>query len=638
MALEPDDTVNPGIPREDGRLPDEILNRGMIQTRPCAKGYAQVQMIYDPNRVRHPMKRVGRKGEAKFERISWDEALDTIAEKLLETKKNYGPFSILHHPYSNFSRCSFPLAPWFGAGFGGWDSHSANGWMEPENWVLGKEYETSRATLQDYNLSQDEANVFKSRLIVLWGLNPLTTFNGGWAFTLLRAKERGIPIICIDSRYTPSAEVLADQWIPIRPSTDVAMMIAMANVWFKEDICDKEFIERWVEPEGLRRWRAYVLGMDDGVDKTAQWAENICGVPAETIEGFAKLYVRSKPVNLNVSVSIGRQFYGENPARASMYLQALTGNIGIPGGTAAAETGMFRGRPTLPVPAVDWQRKPGTYDPPVLLAGYKWLKAIDLREKLDKGEISKEAYHNAIGSAPGKPTPNIQMVILDSNNHPNSLPDMNSNIRAMKKVGFMVVASYYAESMAARYADLLLPQMSTAFEGLECQCAVLSKDRFKRGAYLANYFLYRQRCVDPPGKIKSNDWIWTQIAKRLGIGEQYNPRMVHVPDEHWDETIVELHREAYEKWAERDDIAPLNPPSWEEFQRKPVFRHEIKDPHYPFKEELESGRNPFKGTESGKIEFYSKGLAKGPYYLANNDFFPERGKCYGGEIYPLWHR
>ena len=110
------------------------------------------------------------------------------------------------------------------------------------------------------------------------------------------------------------------------------MMIAMANVWFKEDLCDKEFIAKWVEPDGLNRWRAYVLGTSDGTDKTPQWAEKICGVPAETITDFARLYIRSKPVNLNVPLSMGRQFYGENPTRASMYLQALSGNIGIPGG------------------------------------------------------------------------------------------------------------------------------------------------------------------------------------------------------------------------------------------------------------------------------------------------------------------
>ena len=83
-----------------------------------------------------------------------------------------------------------------------------------------------------------------------------------------------------------TAQSLADQWIPIRPTTDVAMMIAMANVWFKEDLCDHEFIAKHVEPEGLERWKAHVLGQDDGVDKTPQWAEGICGVPAETIEAF----------------------------------------------------------------------------------------------------------------------------------------------------------------------------------------------------------------------------------------------------------------------------------------------------------------------------------------------------------------
>ncbi len=101
-----------------------------------------------------------------------------------------------------------------------------------------------------------------------------------------------------------------------------------------------------------------------------------------------------------------------------------------------------------------------------------------------------------------------------------------------------------------------------------------------------------------------------------------------MPDEEWDEAVEELHREAYEKWVKREDISPLNPPSWEEFQRKPVFRYEIKDPHYPFQEDLEKGENPFVGTASGKIEFYSKLLAKGPSYLAANEFAP--GRCYGG--------
>ncbi|MFC2052623.1 molybdopterin-dependent oxidoreductase, partial [Chloroflexota bacterium] len=386
------------------------------------------------------------------------------------------------------------------------------------------------------------------------------------------------------------------------------------------------------EPDGLQRWKAYVLGMDDSVDKTPQWAERICGVPAETIGEFARLYARSKPVNLNVSWSIGRQFYGENPARASMYLQALTGNTCIPGGTAAAETGLLRGMMTLPIPKVDWQRKPGTYKPPVLLCGYKWLKSINLREKLDKGELSKEEYNNAIGNSSGNPCPNIKMVILESNNHPNSLPDINANIRALKKLDFYVAFSHYVETTAARYADILLPQIATAYEGRDCVCAAISTDLFKGGRYLANYFLYRQKCVEPPGEIKSGDWFWVQIARRLGLAELYNPRLANVSDAEWDETIELLHKEAYEKWAARKEIASLKPPSWEDFQKKPIFRWEIKDPAYPFKAEVESGANPFRGTPSGKIEFYSEKLAKGPDFLAANEFYP--GKCYGGGQLP----
>lgn len=631
MSCEPDDTINPGVPREDGQLPDEVISRGMIQVRPCAKGYAQPQMIYDPNRVKYPMKRVGRRGEAEFERISWNEALDTIAKKMAEIKENYGPFSILHHPYSYFGTCSFPLASWFGAGVAAWAAHSSNGWVEPASWVLGKDqFKTS--------LIQDEVQVFNSNLIVLWGLNPLSNLSGGWAYNLLRAKEKGIPIICIEPRYTQSVEVLADQWIPIRPTTDVAMMIAMSNVWFKEDLCDNEFVEKWVEPEGLQRWKAYVLGAQDGVDKTPQWAERICGVPAETIEGFARLYARSKPVNLNVSLSIGRQFYGQNPTRASMYLQALTGNTCLPGGTAAAETGLWLGQRTGSIPGVDWHRKPGTYDPPILMALHKWPKAIDLREKLDGGEISSEEYNNAIGNAAGNPSPNIQMVIMEGNNHLNSLPDVNTTIRAMKKVDFSLVFSQYAELPTARYADILLPQIYTAFEGRNCHGIFRHYDLFRRGYNLANYFLYCQKCVEPVGEVKSHDWVWTQVARRLGIAELYNPRMVNVPDEEWDTTVEELHREAYEKWAQREDIASLNPPGWEEFQKKPVFRHEIKDPHYPFKEDIERGENPFRGTESGKIEFYSKVLAKGAHHLATNSSpsGSARGtaKCYGGGNLP----
>ena len=141
VSIEPDDTINPGIARDGEHSPEKLVNPAMIQHRPCPKGYAMAREIYDPNRVKYPMKRVGKRGEAKFKRISWDEALDTIASKLVEIRDKYGPYSIFHDTYSWFGICSFPLSPWFGAGVTGWSAHSCDGWEGPENWVLGKDYD-----------------------------------------------------------------------------------------------------------------------------------------------------------------------------------------------------------------------------------------------------------------------------------------------------------------------------------------------------------------------------------------------------------------------------------------------------------------------------------------------------------------
>jgi len=599
-AVEPDDTINRGIAREDGHLPDELIDKCMIAARPCTKGYAHIRNLNAPNRVIYPMKRVGEKGDGKWQRISWDEALDTIAGKLQYYKEKFGPYSI-----GDLGE-GFMLSAWFGAGVADWGDHSRQGVAEPERWVLGRDAHEDR---------QDEGNLLKSKLIVLWGFNPGTTLSNHVIYTMLRARERGIPIISIEPRYTPTAETVACQWIPIRPTTDVAMMIAMANVWFKEDLCDKAFIAKWVDPDGVQCWKEYVTGMNDGVDKTPQWAENICGVPAQTITEFARLYARSKPVNLNTAWSLGRQFFGENGIRAAMYLQALTGNTLTPGATASAETSCEFGQhqPSLPKPVVDWQKKPGTYQAPALLAHFKWPEAIVLREKLDNGEISVEEYNRIIGNTLGNPTPNIKMLILQTSNPIMTHPDVNTNIKAFKKLDFSVVFSYHLDNPTAKYADIILPQMHRAFEGRDFHPrGMRSPDLFSLETtnLNGNYFVFKQKCVDPPGEVRARGWVWVQLAKRLGIADQCCPRLADVPDDKFDEAIDNLHREAYEKWMVRAEIAPLHPPTWEEFQKKPVFRWEVQDPYYTYKNAVLRGENPFKGTESGKIEFYSKEVAE----------------------------
>ena len=606
-AVEPDDTINHGIAREDGHLPDELIDKCMITARPCTKGYAHIRNLNAPDRVIYPMKRAGEKGEGKWERISWDEALDTIAGKLKYYKEKYGPLSI-----GDLGE-GFMLSAWFGAGVADWGDHSRQGVAEPERWVLGRDAHEDR---------QDEGNLLKSKLIVLWGFNPGTTLSNHVVYTLIRARERDIPIISIEPRYTPTAEAVASQWIPIRPTTDVAMMIAISNVWFKEDLCDKEFIKKWVDPEGVRRWKEYVLGTVDRIDKTPQWAEHICGVPAETITEFARLYARSKPVNLNTAWSLGRQFFGENGIRAAMYLQALTGNTLTPGATASAETSCEFGQHelSLPKPVVDWQKKPGTYQAPALLAHFKWPEAIVLREKLDKGEMTVDEYNHIIGNTPGNPPPNIKMLILQSSNPIMTHPDVNTNIKAFKKLDFSVVFSYHLDNPTAKYADIILPQMHRAFEGRDLHPrGMRSPDMFslETANMNGNYFVFKEKCVDPPGEVRARGWVWVQLAKRLGIADQCAPRLANVPDDKWDEAIDNLHREAYEKWMLREEIAPLNPPIWEEFLKKPVFRWEVKDPYYTYKNAILRGENPFKGTDSGKIEFYSNEVAASNHNRGN---------------------
>ncbi len=264
---------------------------------------------------------------------------------------------------------------------------------------------------------------------------------------------------------------------------------------------------------------------------------------------------------------------------------------------------------------------------------WRWPQAIDRREDLDKGNISREEYNNMLGNTAGNPTPNIQMVILEGCNLLNNLPDINCTIRALKKVDFVLVTAQYAESPAARYADILLPQIYTAYEGRNCSLFA-ARDLFRVGTDVSNFFMYSQKCIEPVGEVKSHEWVWTQVARRLGLAELYSPRLARVSDDTWDDTVEDLHRDAYEKWAKMPEIASLNPLSWKEFQKKPVFRWEIKDPDYAWKSELARGDNPVKGTASGKIQFYFEPLARGPQYLATHEIPPGSGQCFGGGNLP----
>lgn len=607
VRIEPDDTVNPGACRED--VGWENTWHGMVQARPCPMGHAWEKELYADTRVLHPMKRVGKKGPGKgyFVQISWEEALDTITDKLVEIKEKYGPYGIFHTQYGSFGKNGFPLAPWWEASFGFWGDHSTSGHTAGENFFLGFDLTKSMVSGESPALPGFEASdLFNSKLIVMWGMDPVVDWFGQVSYYMELAHEYGCKTIVIDPRYTASAELLADQWIPIRPGTDLAMELAVAQVLFEEDLYDHEYVEQWAEPEGFATWRAYCMGEGaDGVKKTPEWAEPICAVPAETIREFARLYASAKPAHLQYFYSCAKRHMGEYSAAAAMLLQTMTGNIACPGGCQTGSALPTPGR--IQTPVADWRRAPSDYKVPQLCNNNKLTETLACQKDYWEGRMSESEFRHRIGSpSDDAPLPNIQMLIID-NNYVNNHHDTNKRMGGFASTQFNWGWQWHMNQPSIEFLDIVLPAPVWQFEGMDEY--MYGHQRFVSGpSGMRNYFTFVDKGCDYPGEVRSREWVWTQIAKRLGIVDQYNPRMKDVSVEDWTDAQRAIYKEAYDNWAEdgwgllaRQGIQTK---PWDEFIKQPVVRIPIDTPYYPYKSVLETGGNPFQ-TESGKIEFVS---------------------------------
>ncbi len=606
-AIEPDDSINAGMGREN--VGDDAVRAGMLQARPCVQGHAWKKSLDDPDRILYPMRRKGKKGESSdFERVSWDEALDTIAAQIKEVIERFGPHSILHLD-SFWDRCFFPFAPYLHAGVGAWGENSAPAQATAEYRHLG--YDVGKMFSGKGYIGEvgfEAPDLFNSKLIILWGMDPLVSWYGYVAYYLKLAREKGIPIILIDPRYTTSAEVLADQWIPIRPGTDMAMMLAMAQVLFEENLYDADYVAEHVEPEGFAQFRAYVMGGEDGICRNPEWAEGICAVPAETIRDIARLYGATKPTHLQLQYSVSKRHGGEYVASMAMLLQSMTGNIDVAGG---CESGICIWTPErMPVPEPEFGQQPGDYEAPICLNHNKLADAILMRKDMESGALSEEEYRAAIGCPPESPVPNIQMLI-GLNNFANGIPDTNKCIRALKETYFSWGWLWNKKQQTMDAYDIVLPAPVHMFESTDEY--LLGQNRFMQGpGGMHNYFMYAQKVVDPPGEIRSVDWVWSALASRLGIADRYCPRLKNVPWNEWDARVDDIYHEAYEKWyadyrlAMENLGAEIKP--WDEFLEMPIVRIPIEVPFHAFMDYQWTDRNPYENTKSGKIEFVSQTL------------------------------
>jgi anaerobic dimethyl sulfoxide reductase subunit A len=561
------------------------------QLRACSRGRAYLRRQYHPDRLQYPLKRVGERGEGRFVRISWEEALDTAARQLQRVKAEYGS-SALFVPYGtgsynqvNGSQTARRLMNLFGGCLGIWNSYS---WA-----AINVATPTVYGTLVTGSQRQDWLN---ARFILMWGWNPAEMRDGtNSEYFIKLARKNGARVVCIDPRMSLSAVSLADEWVPIRPGTDTAMMSAMAYVIFQEQLHDAEFIRSHCQGfeaaqmplgfEDSESYKDYLYGVRDGQPKTPEWAEAICAVPAEAITRLAREYATCKPGILYQGYGMQRRAYGEQVVRAGCALAALTGNIGISGGWASG----------LGLQAPDggpfWNLFPvGENAVKASIPCFLWTEAV-LRGR----ELT--ALHGVTGVE--RLDNDIKLIYAVASN---ALINQHANInrsaeilRDETKVEFVIVQDQFL-TPTGRFADLILPAC-TQFETYGCE------DGWKYG----DEIILMPKLVEPLGESKSDYQICAEIADRLGSGEEYTQGR---DERGWVEWILSRYRE-----TRFPDI-----PSLDEFEAQNigVYAPPVTKPVVAFED---FRRDPIKHplqTPSGKIEIFSPKL----HALANPEIPP----------------
>ncbi|MCT4717056.1 molybdopterin-dependent oxidoreductase [Enterobacteriaceae bacterium H18W14] len=557
--------------------PDNELDEEMPIMRACVRGRSYRKFVYHPERLKYPMKRVGKRGEGKFERISWEEATTLIADNLKRITAQYGPASRYVHVGTAVS----------GGAFSGDKMvrrllNLTGGYLESYHSVsMGN---TAAATPYTYGTAASGSSLdtlSDTPLVILWGHNTTETIFGHSNHYFQQMKQNGTRFIVVDPRYSDTASSLADQWIPLRPATDNALMDAMMYVIISENLHDKAFIDRYTMgfdeasmPEGVppneSLW-AYLMGAKDGIKKTPEWAEPITQVPAQTIRQLARDYATTKPAALIQGWGPQRHNCGERTARGATLLATLTGNVGVKGGWAAGYGGIgnrkFTTGPEMP-------------DNPVVekISVMNWVQAADDASKVTPQDGLKGGE---------KLNSNIRILFSLAGNYlANQNPDVNQSVKVLEdesKIEFIVASDLYL-TPSARYADLLLPETSFM-------------ERWNIGETwgTGNYLILSEKLIDPPFEARSDyDWL-REVAAKLGIEQEFS---LGRDEKQWIEQIWE---------ATRLSMPDEKLPTFEalQIQRRHLFKSK---PYVAFEDNIRDPENHPFATPSGKIEIFSKRL------------------------------
>ena len=461
---------------EDGRLKSVLPHAGNRATPEgaCLKGLSYVERVHSPDRLLHPLRRTA---AGDFDRVSWDEALETISTKLRRFRDETGPQSVLYYNGSGTKGLLNSVGPSFFRLYGGYTTTYGD-----LCWPAG--LEATRLTLGE-NKHSAPWDLVHARLIVFWGKNPAETNLHQLPF-VEQALRDGARLIVIDPRRTESAE-RAELLVQPRPGSDGALAMAVAHVLFRDGLVDTAFLESQVLGHAEYRERVKAC--------SPEWAEAICDVPAKYIERLARTLGTVKPLTISTGFGMQRYTNSGQTMRTILALMALTGNIGTPGaGWQFAN---------LQADVFSEVKDPFAFYPP----GHP--------DGIARVSISTSRLGHDVLEAKD---PVLRMAWIERGNPVTQNPETNTVLRALRHLEFRVVVDQFLTD-TAREADLVLPAKSM-FE----QSDVI-------GAYWHPYIQLKQKVLEPPGEVKPESEIYRALASRLGVPRDEVDPVIPASDE-----------------------------------------------------------------------------------------------------------
>ena len=447
---------------EEGRLREIAAHPSGAATAggPCLKGQSYIERIVSPRRLLHPL---GRDRRGVLSPISWDEALDHIAEQLVRLREGPGPQALLFYAGSGTKGLLGGCGPAFFRFFGGYTTTYGD-----LCWPAG--LEATRLALGD-NRHSAPRDIARARLILLWGKNPAETNIHQMPF-IEQALEAGSRLVVIDPRRTESAE-RADLLIQPRPGSDGALALAVAHCLIRDGRIDRDFIE-----DHVHGFEAFA---DMARERTPAWAERITGVGAAHIEGLARDLGDLAPVTLCAGFGMQRYTNSGQTLRAIIALLAITGNIGKPGSGwvyADLQSAIF-----------DPIKDPLAFFPPEREDGV-------VRVSIPTARLGAQMLETV--------DPALEMAWVERGNPLSQNPDSGKVREAFRRLRFRVVVDQFLTD-TAREADVVLPA-KTFLE----QSDVM-------GAYWHHDIQFKQKVLDPPPEVRPETEIYRALAARLGL-------------------------------------------------------------------------------------------------------------------------